>query len=502
MYNPEIIELTSNCYDKRAMISLGVNKAKRKDIIEATSWLPEKVRLKSRCVIIQKNYTLNTFPACKLCNKHVKYDVNDDNSFNEYCSDICRKQKRTRLDPDTYKKLASYDWLYEQRITLKKSYITIGEELNCSELTVTNACENLNIPYVNYLESEPEISKFLKNKEWLYEMHVVQKKTCQIIADEIGSRKGNVWRWLKFHNIPRNKANSYNRSNPRTSKEEIGLLDYIKSMGFKTEQGNRTILDGSEIDILIPEKNIGIEYNGIYSHIYRPHEEKIAARKDKNYHLNKTLQAASKGIELIHIFSDDWTFRQDIVKSILSSKLGKNKTIYARKCNIVELSAQEKKIFLDANHIQGNVHSSIALGLMLNDELVAVMTFCKSRYNKNYDWELSRFANKKFINVVGGFSKLLKAFRKNNIGSIISYADRSRSNGDVYRKNGFRLIRTNGPSYQYINFNKSIQRQHKSNFRKAKLKMEPCDTRTEFEVMAERKYHKIFDCGTLTFVMT
>lgn len=59
---------------------------------------------------------------------------------------------------------------------------------------------------------------------------------------------------------------------------------------------NRTMLGGSELDFLIPDKNIAIEYNGLYFHT----EDFIA----KDYRLNKTKACQQLGIQLIHIFSD------------------------------------------------------------------------------------------------------------------------------------------------------------------------------------------------------
>ena len=128
-------------------------------------------------------------------------------------------------------------------------------------------------------------------------------------------------------------------------------------------------------------------------------------------------------------------------------------------------------------------------------QIVAMMTFCKSRYNKNYIWELSRYACKIDTTVVGGFSKLLSQFRKIHYGSIISYADLTISNGNVYIKNGFMLIKKNPPGYSYVNdFSK---RYHRANFRKNKIA--PNDPRPEHEIMYEKGYYQIWDCGTLAF---
>ena len=67
---------------------------------------------------------------------------------------------------------------------------------------------------------------------------------------------------------------------------------------------DRNILDGREIDVLIPDFKIGIELNGLFYHS----EEVLSGRVDdpRKYHLNKTLAAKEKGITLIHVFESEW----------------------------------------------------------------------------------------------------------------------------------------------------------------------------------------------------
>ena len=45
-------------------------------------------------------------------------------------------------------------------------------------------------------------NKFCKNKEWLYDQYVVQKKSYPIIAKELGVQAETVRLWLHRHNIP------------------------------------------------------------------------------------------------------------------------------------------------------------------------------------------------------------------------------------------------------------------------------------------------------------
>src|SRR5574344_1457333 len=113
-------------------------------------------------------------------------------------------------------------------------------------------------------------------------------------------------------------------------------------------QNNRTILNGKELDIYIPDKKIAIEFNGIYWH-------SEANGKDNNYHLDKALKCEAHGIELIHIFDQEWIEKKEIIKSMIYTKLGYfDKTIQANECNVKEINKEQKRDFLDSYHLKGN----------------------------------------------------------------------------------------------------------------------------------------------------
>jgi len=129
------------------------------------------------------------------------------------------------------------------------------------------------------------------------------------------------------------------------------------------------------------------------------------------------------------------------------------------------------------------------------------MSFGKSRYNKNYDWELVRYCNILNHNIIGGASKLLNYFRKINNGSIISYADYTWSNGNLYQKLGFNLINQTRPSFWYINKDGIYSR---NQFQKHKLKNKLTifdEKLTEWQNMVNNGYDRIWGCGNLVYVI-
>jgi hypothetical protein len=254
---------------------------------------------------------------------------------------------------------------------------------------------------------------------------------------------------------------------------------------------SRNIIKPYELDIYIPDLKLAFEFNGIYWHneLY----------KDKNYHLNKTELCEKNGIQLIHIYEDDWIYKQDIVKSMILNKLGKTPNkIYVRKCEIREITDNKLvREFLDKNHIQGFIGSKVKLGLFYENELVSLMIFSKRTSDKG-EFDLLRFCNKLNTNVVEGGNKLFKYFVKNYDPKMITtYADRSWSNGNLYKQLGFKYEGKTEPNYYYIIERKKY---HRFNFRKDKLIREGYDPElTKHQIMLNRKIYRIFDSGNLKF---
>ena len=86
----------------------------------------------------------------------------------------------------------------------------------------------------------------------------------------------------------------------------------------------------------------------------------------------------------------------------------------ARECEIINVSKQEEKDFLNKNHRQNYARSSLCYGLYFKNKLVQLMSFGKPRFNKNYQWEIIRDCSKDNYLVRGGVSKLWKHFLSNN----------------------------------------------------------------------------------------
>lgn len=281
---------------------------------------------------------------------------------------------------------------------------------------------------------------------------------------------------------------------------ETELLDYIKSIyDGEIETGDRSIISPLELDIVIPDKHIAIEFNGVFWH------SDFNPRMRKTYHRDKSLKCRDKGYQLLHIWEDDWYNRKDIIKDYIKSKLGlRSKRIYARKCHVREIDAHTARLFVDSNHIQGYSNATYKIGLFYDDVLVSVMLVGKlrdvmgSKPKEGY-YEIYRVVSCEDTEVVGGFSKMLKYFERTyNPECIITYGDLCYTLGNVYLKCGFTDEGLSSPCYSWqING----VRYHRSNFMKCKLeecKKDP--SLTEDQVMRSRHAYKVWDAGKIKFV--
>ena len=288
------------------------------------------------------------------------------------------------------------------------------------------------------------------------------------------------------------------------SKAEDDIISFIKDELHINNiiQRNKDIIPPFEIDIYLPDYNIGIEYNGVIWH-----SEKFG--KDKYYHLKKTEECQKKGIKLIQIFEDEYNDHKEIVFEKIRHLLGKDNNkekVYARKCTVKEINKTESETFLNTNHIQGFAPSTIYLGCYYNDALVAVMTFKKEIRISN-KWELNRFATDISKHCIGIGGKMFSYFVKNyNPDYVKSFADRRwtlNNDNNLYTKLGFKLDEILKPDYSYVT--SKSKREHKFNFRKKlMIKRYPeynlANDMTEEQMTKIIGVYKTWDCGKYKYV--
>lgn len=279
-----------------------------------------------------------------------------------------------------------------------------------------------------------------------------------------------------------------------SSKGELEIREYIESLGFSTDKyvigkdHNRF-----ELDIYVKEKNLAVEYNGCYYHASNG-----INHRGKNYHFNKNVIAYKEGIELIQVWEDQWKNQKEIIKDIIAARLGiiRGEKIYARKCEIRDVSTADYREFCNKYHVQGYRSASIKLGLYYKNELVQIASFNKARqysYNSidKYEYEWVRGCISSNNKVVGGTSKLLKYFidtyKPNN---ILCFSDWNLFSGKGYEEAGFQLEGYTGPDKFYITINNKMQRINRSPYAYQQYK----------QMVNEGKLFECHGCGSKKFV--
>lgn len=238
--------------------------------------------------------------------------------------------------------------------------------------------------------------------------------------------------------------------NARTSQYETQLMDFVRGLGLEPLQSVWNVLPktpkggAQEIDVWVPECGVGIELHGLHFH----------AQTDDNprrRHLEKWQAAQQVDIRLIQVFQDEWVDRREAVENRLRAILGKAARTYARKMKLtVQHGADcEAVAFLNRWHTQGAGRlASAYYGLEYEGELHAVLTAHRV-VGDDGRWEISRYASKDVV--VGGFSKLLRAFIKvADPSQILSYCDLRYGDGHGYEANGFEFVHTTDPDWWWI----------------------------------------------------
>ena len=304
---------------------------------------------------------------------------------------------------------------------------------------------------------------------------------------QLGINKTTLYRYLEKHDIKEKIVKTH------TSAMEMNLLSVISNLGFNVLANKRNIIPPLEIDLYIPDIKVAIECNGVFWHSDNN-------GKDRNYHVNKLLRCEEQGIQLLNIFDYEYDNFYEIVIARLSAKLGVNaNTVYARNTSVVIVNNTDEKEFLNKTHIQQYAKSNICFGLMHDNKLVAVMSFIKSRFNSDCEWELLRYSS--IGRCVGGMSKLFAHFVRTNMPmSVVTYADRNWNSGNSYKHLGFNHSHNSSPNYFYTRNYRIFESRLKYQKHKLEEILPLFDNNlSEWENMKNNGYDRIWNCGNKVY---
>lgn len=459
-------------------------------------------------------HNIEKAPHC-YCGNSIKFK---NNSYSRFCSPKCRnndsnvlKLNKEHVSASLVKAYKTYgdDIKQLRKSTLQQRYNASTSSPFSSKLISNKAKNTINEKYG--VDNILQLDKFrIKQKEaqrkksielWKsrgldieYTDHdtIIIKNGCNIHGDiELDINTFNNRTKLERMSISEMclKCNPLNYN----SGPEIIIKKLLDEWGIKYEMNSRKIIKPLELDFYLPDFKTAIEFNGLYYH----------SNKSKHYHLNKTIACDKLGIQLIHIWENNWICNKELIISMLKNRLHINQNkIYGRKCNIKEIDSKTSRDFINKNHLQGNINSSYRFGLFYNGELVEVMTFGKCRRilgtnENNNTYELYRLCSKQGYTVIGGANKLFKyacnTLKRIGVKNIISYAKRDWSIGNVYYKLGFDFIGYTAPGYFWANAKGETLNRYKTQRHKL------TGQGSENDIMSKRSYFKCYDTGNLKF---
>lgn len=433
---------------------------------------------------------ITSIPTCKQCGNPIRFDKQI-NRYREYCSNSCRGKGElaTRVVP-----LGAHypEILQKMRDTCQDRY---------GEISFSKTED-----FKQKVRSK-QLTKSLKRLATISSTVIVKRfstvwDSADCYCENCGADFSHTFGAPGLKNIPL----CPNCTKLHRGKDEQAILDwlYTEFPGEIIQEDTRKIIRPKELDIYFPNRNFAIEVDELFWHCEINALDNSSSGRNRQYHLDKTKACEKQGIDLIHVWNIEWRYKQDIVKSLIRSRLGKNISIYARDCVCVSIPTNIAKPFFEQNHIQGFAGGLYKYGLYQNNELVSALIVSSQKF-KPGQLEIVRFVTKQNYRVIGGFSKLWAYFLQRHIPytRIVSYADLRYFTGRVNKQVGFRLDKVNAPSYFYTkNYRTAYHRMH---FTKRHIQENSelvfNSELTEWENMRLNNYNRIWDCGQNVWVL-
>lgn len=259
-------------------------------------------------------------PHCKMCSNPVRYSSG---KFKNYCSNKCRandpdwkkqhseafkngkidivvreeKRKKTSLERTGYTNSFKDPAIREKgRLTNLERYgvehaIQLDEYKKKRKMIYHNryGTEHPSLKHITHLEH-------WWNKEFIIE-YFLDKDKCFKLKD-----------FMKYFNCCQPRAHTllkelninYSKSAGSSQKEKL-LYNQIKAKykNIRIEHNTRDYISPLELDIVLPDYNVAIEFNGIYWHSVRNN-----LLQDKYRHHKKAVLCRDNNLQLLHCYED------------------------------------------------------------------------------------------------------------------------------------------------------------------------------------------------------
>lgn len=256
---------------------------------------------------------------------------------------------------------------------------------------------------------------------------------------------GKFWQTPTNHLTGKVGCPKCNHMKSAPEEEVADLLDIFTPVIRR----DREMLKPKELDIVIPERNLAVEYCGEYYHSSGDAE---SDPRMSTKHISKHKACEALGVRLITIFESEWLNHNYAIRRLLRNAIGKSRgKVMARKCELRPVAQPEARAFYDRYHPQGGAGAGEHYGLYYKDRLVACMRFTHGANdrgkNRQRVWTLSRYATR--VTVAGGASRLFKAFMvEHSPTEVKSFSDNRHFGGGMYSTLGFVEEAESGADYQ------------------------------------------------------
>lgn len=235
---------------------------------------------------------------------------------------------------------------------------------------------------------------------------------------------------------------------------EVKVIDFIDKIN-----PNYTINEDGFL--YFEDRKIAISLNEKYesSNLYKP----------TTYFTDISNRYKENGIRLMHLF--DWRIDHEEswkkIQMLLITAIGNPKKIMSRKCEVRQITNKEARPINEQFHTMNHRNGAVTFGLYFQDQLVEIMSFGKSKWNRNItsdnEWEIIRGCcgslntfnldtdpNNLYF-VAGGPTRLLTHFiRDYDPNVIFSYCEKDLFGGASYLAAGMKFVGNTGQTKWWL----------------------------------------------------
>jgi hypothetical protein len=243
------------------------------------------------------------------------------------------------------------------------------------------------------------------------------------------------------------------------SYEENNVINYVKSLIGEENvitKAKCIISKRKELDLYVPKYNFAIEFDGLIWHSSK-------FRPDCNYHKEKSDICYNKGINLIHIFEDEYIEKKELLYKTISNILGCNKhqnIIFSSQYKVKQIDCNQAIDFYNIHSLfKYNGETNVNYGIQYHNDILAVLSASKIDNGDIYGdgnniWRINNIVANLDYNCIGYKSKLIDSLIFDFKPSSIEYYMDRRYNllGDKdIEAYGFKMSNITNPKVMYTN---------------------------------------------------